>query len=149
MGQPPKLQKEIYTNSWYPLEQSFPAEHQDRFDGFMRDYLTMKSGQIPKIDRVYENFKGLAQSSGLGTADLVGDIYQHSKNWVKLAFDRAEDRALRQAIADLNQLKVDVAYPFLLEVMDDHDQGTIRERSAARSSSRSSVSSRATSSAGR
>lgn len=28
MGQPPKLQKEIYTNSWYPLEQSFPAEDQ-------------------------------------------------------------------------------------------------------------------------
>ncbi len=29
MGLPPKEQAEIYTNSWYPLEQSFPAEHQD------------------------------------------------------------------------------------------------------------------------
>ena len=29
----------------------------------------------------------------------------------KLAFDRADDPALREAIADLNQLKVDVAYP--------------------------------------
>ena len=127
MGQPPKLQKEIYTSSWYPLEQSFPAEDQDRFDSFMRDYLTMKTGQIPKIDRVYEDFKALAESSGLATADLVADIYKHSKNWVKLAFDRADDPALREAITDLNQLKVDVAYPFLLEVMDDRDQGTITD----------------------
>ncbi len=127
MGQPPKLQKEIYTNFWHPLEQSFPAEDQDRFDRFMRDYLTMKTGQIPKIDRVYESFKTLAQSSGLPAADLVADVYQHSKNWVRLAFDRAEDPALRNAIADLSQLKVDVAYPFLLEVMDDHEQATITD----------------------
>jgi predicted transport protein len=127
MGQSPKLQKEIYTNSWYPLEQSFPAEEQNRFDSFMRDYLTMKTGQIPKIDHVYESFKSLAQSSGLGAAELVTDIYKHSKNWVKLAFDRADQPELREALADLNQLKVDVAYPFLLEVMDDHDEGTIGE----------------------
>jgi uncharacterized protein with ParB-like and HNH nuclease domain/predicted transport protein len=127
MGQPPKLQKEIYTNSWYPLEQSFPAEQQDLFDRFMRDYLTMKASQIPKIGRVYESFKALAQSSGLHTAELVADVYRHSKDWVKLAFDRADDPALREAIADLNQLKVDVAYPFLLEVMDDHEQGMISD----------------------
>ena len=127
MGQRPKLQKEIYTKSWYPLEQSFPAEQQARFDSFMRDYLTMKTGQIPKIDRVYESFKALAQWSGLAAADLVADVYQHSKNWVKLAFDRAEQAALREAIADLNQLRVDVAYPFLLEVMEDRNQGTISD----------------------
>ena len=49
----------------------------------MRDYLTMKTGQIPKIDRVYESFKTLAQSSGLDEAELVADVYQHSKNWVQ------------------------------------------------------------------
>lgn len=93
----------------------------------MRDYLTMKTSQIPKIDRVYESFKTLAQSSGFDEAELVADIYKHSKNWVKLAFDRADEPELREAIADLNQLKVYVAYPFLLEVMDDHDQGTISD----------------------
>ena len=92
MGLPPKEQAEIYTNSWYPLEQSFPAEHQDLFDRFMRDYLTMKTGQIPKIDRVYESFKALAQTSELTNAELVADVYHHSKHWVQLAFDRADDR---------------------------------------------------------
>ena len=51
MGLPHKEQEEIYLKSWFPLEQSFPADQQHLFDRFMRDYLTMKSGQIPKIDR--------------------------------------------------------------------------------------------------
>jgi uncharacterized protein with ParB-like and HNH nuclease domain/predicted transport protein len=127
MGLPHKEQAEIYTNSWHPLEQSFPAEDQDLFDRFMRDYLTMKTGQIPKIDRVYESFKTLAQGSEFANADLVADVYKHSKNWVKLAFDRADDSSQRTAIADLNQLKVDVAHPFLLEVLDDHDEGAISD----------------------
>jgi uncharacterized protein with ParB-like and HNH nuclease domain/predicted transport protein len=125
MGLPHKEQAEIYTNSWHPLELSFPAEHQELFDRFMRDYLTVKTGQIPKIDRVYESFKTLAQGSEVSNADLVADLYKHSKNWVKLAFDRAEDSVLREAIADLNQLKIDVVYPFLLEVLEDRDEGTI------------------------
>src|SRR5439155_9477437 len=105
MGLPHKEQAEIYTNSWHPLEQSFPAEHQDLFDRFMRDYLTMKTGQIPKIDRVYESFKALAAGGQLTNAELVADVYKQSKNWAKLAFGRATDKDLRGAIADLNQLK--------------------------------------------
>ena len=127
MGLPPELQREIYLNSWYPLEQLFPAEQQDLFDRFMRDYLTMKSGQIPKIDRVYESFKTLAQTSDQGNAELVADVYRHAKNWVKLAFDRATDKQLHDAIADVNQIKVDVAYPFLLEVLADHEEGAISD----------------------
>lgn len=40
MGQPAQEQHDIYTNSWYPLEQSFPAEHQDLFDRFMPPMFT-------------------------------------------------------------------------------------------------------------
>ena len=64
-----------------------------------RDYLTMKTGQIPKIDRVYESFKALAQASELPSAELVADVYRHSKNWVQLAFDRTDDPELREAVA--------------------------------------------------
>jgi uncharacterized protein with ParB-like and HNH nuclease domain/predicted transport protein len=125
MGLPSKEQAQIYSTSWYPLEQSFPADQQDLFDRFMRDYLTMKTGQIPRIDRVYESFKLLDRAKESSKAELVADAYSHSKNWVKLAFGRAEDMVLHAAIADLNQLKVDVAYPFLLDVLHDHETGTI------------------------
>lgn len=127
MGLPHKEQEEIYLKSWFPLEQSFPSDQQHLFDRFMRDYLTMKTGQIPKIDRVFESFKVQAQDAELSTTELVADVYRQSKHWAKLAFDRAEDPALRTALADLNQLKIDVAFPFLLEVLDDHDQGVISD----------------------
>jgi uncharacterized protein with ParB-like and HNH nuclease domain/predicted transport protein len=127
MGLPAKEQAQIYTTAWYPLEQSFPADQQELFDRFMRDYLTMKTNQIPRIDRVYESFKALDRAQGSPRAELIADAYSHSKNWVKLAFGRADDVDVRSAIADLNQLKVDVAYPFLLDVMHGHDASTIND----------------------
>jgi predicted transport protein len=57
----------------------------------------------------------------------VADVYRHSKNWGKLAFERATEPGIRAAIFDLNQLKVDVTFPFLLEVLDDYDEDTISE----------------------
>jgi uncharacterized protein with ParB-like and HNH nuclease domain/predicted transport protein len=125
MGLPSKEQAQIYTTSWYPLEQSFPADEPELFDRFMRDYLTMKTSQIPRIDRVYETFKALDRAQRSPKAELVGDAYSHSKNWVKLAFSRTDDVDLRAAIVDLNQLKVDVAYPFLIDVMHEYESGTI------------------------
>lgn len=123
MGLPSKEQAQIYTTSWFPLEQSFPADQPELFDRFMRDYLTMKTSQIPRIDRVYETFKTLDGGQGLSRADLVADAYAHSKNWVTLAFNRTDDVALRSALTDLNQLKVDVAYPFLLDALHQHENG--------------------------
>jgi uncharacterized protein with ParB-like and HNH nuclease domain/predicted transport protein len=124
MGLPSKEQTQIYTKSWYPLEQSFQADP-ELFDRFVRDYLTMKTGQIPKIDRVYESFKAFDRAQDGSRAELVADAYAHSKNWVLLAFGHTDDAGLQSAISDLNQLKVDVAYPFLLEVMHDREEGTI------------------------
>ena len=53
MGLEPDIQNELYTNCWFPMEQSFShAEYAQQFDRFMRDYLTMKSpsGSIPRIE---------------------------------------------------------------------------------------------------
>lgn len=130
MGKPSKVQADIYNNSWYPLEQLFPADRQYMFDQFVRDYLTMETTQIARIDAVYEAFKSLARSGKEEVAELVAELYRNSKNWVMLAFDRATDPALSAAIADLNQLRVDVAYPFLLAVLNDRDQGTISDAEA-------------------
>ena len=147
MGLPPKEQAEIYTNVVVSRSSSRSRpSSQDLFDRFMRDYLTMKTGQIPKIDRVYESFKALAQASELSNADLVADVYHHSKHWVQLAFDRADDPALREAIARPQPAQGRRRLP----VPDGRPRGPrARARSPTPSCSRSSGSSRATSSAGR
>ena len=58
MKQDSTLQKQLYEDYWFPMEESFGKAYTKRFDLFIRDYLTLKTRHIPKIDRVYESFKG-------------------------------------------------------------------------------------------
>ena len=133
MGQPPKQQAEIYTKSWFPLEQSFPDEP----PGAVRPLHARLPDDEDRPDpeastRSTRASRRSRRPSELTIAELVADVYHHSKHWVKLAFGRTEDQALREALADLNQLKVDVAFPFLMDVLDDYEQGKITARRADR-----------------
>lgn len=126
MGLEPKDQPEIYNNYWYPMEQSFgQSGYTEQFDRFMRDYLTVKSrsGTIPNIRDVYSSFKSYVQKQKDTTIkDIVADIYRYSKYFVRLALEQETDPEIKQALVDINTLKVDVAYPFLLEVYEDYTQ---------------------------
>lgn len=129
MGLAPKQQTEIYENYWYPMEQSFEkAGSTELFDRFMRDYLTVKyrSGTIPNLRDVYISFKSyLHNYKDTSINDILADIYRYSKYFVRLAFTQEPDLEIKQALADINSLKVDVAYPFLLTVYDDYHQGAL------------------------
>lgn len=129
MGLELEEQTQLYEEFWFPMEQSFGhAEYASLFDRFMRDYLTVKTGQIPNINQVYAAFKTFAQVERLGgrsTRDIVGEVSKYSRHFVRLAFGRGEDKLLNGAISDINTLKVDVAYPFLLEVLEACASGTV------------------------
>lgn len=126
MGLEPKEQEEIYNNYWYPMEQSFgQAGYSELFDRFIRDYLTIKSkfGSIPNIKDVYSSFKSYVQNhKSTSIKEIIADIYRYSKYFVRLALDQEADSEIKQALADINTLKVDVAYPFLLELYEDYTQ---------------------------
>src|SRR6185369_3761749 len=51
MGQEIKTQTELYEKYWFPMEQSYGNDYTSTFDWFMRDYLSVKSGSIPRIDK--------------------------------------------------------------------------------------------------
>ncbi len=130
MGLPAKEQEKLYKNYWYPMEESFEQANQtSQFDRFMRDYLTLKSksGSIPNIGDVYNSFKSyIEKQKGTAITDLMADVYCYSKHYVKLlAFDQEPDPDIKHALTDINILKVDVTYPFLLEVYEDYVQGVI------------------------
>ena len=122
MGLEQEEQNRLYTTYWYPMEQSFRyADKPDIFDRFMRDYLTLKQGEIPNIGKVYLAFKAYHQSNmPTPIADIVKDIYRYAKYFVKMAFLKEEDREIKAVLRDIDILTVYVAYPFLLEVYDDY-----------------------------
>ena len=126
MGLEREKQEEIYKNFWYPIEESFGhSGGSEYFDRFMRDYLTIKTGQIPNIRDVYTSFKEYFASANKSVEELISDIHYFSKFFTKLIFEKEQNSQLNQIIHDINTLKVDVAYPFLLEVYVDFDKGQI------------------------
>jgi len=123
MGLEPKLQTELYKNYWRPMEKAFgQAAYVTHFDPFMRHYLTAKTGEIPNVREVYAAFKAFARNSQIDTKALVADIHAYASYYCAMALGAEAQPALKQAFHDLRELKVDVAYPFLLDAYHDYKQ---------------------------
>lgn len=128
MGLEPLLQTRLYEQFWRPMEQDFGQEaYGTHFDGFMRHYLTVKTGEIPNINEVYDAFKEHARMSRANAADdkshiesLVREIRDYARHFCAMALGSEPDADLKLAFHDLRELKVDVAYPFLLELYHDY-----------------------------
>ena len=128
MGLESELQTRLYEQFWRPMEIEFGQEaYGTHFDAFMRHYLTVKTGEIPNLSDVYEAFKEYAQTTRIGVADdashvesLVRDLRDYARHFCAMALDAESDTDLKLAFRDLRELKVDVTYPFLLELYQDY-----------------------------
>jgi uncharacterized protein with ParB-like and HNH nuclease domain/predicted transport protein len=127
MGQEIKTQTELYEKYWFPMEQSYGNDYTSTFDWFMRDYLSVKSGSIPRIDKVYEEFKAFVQSSKAPKTitEVVQDIVKFSGYYVNMILHKEPEKDLLHGFRNVSKLKVDVSYPFLLPVYDDYSNGAI------------------------
>lgn len=127
MGQPLDRQTELYEKYWFPMEQGYGNDYAAKFDWFMRDYLSVKIGRIPRIDRVYEEFKTYVQTSETtkDVVEIVADIYKFSNYYVNMTLHKEPDAHLRAGFKNLSRLKVDVSYPFLLPVYNDFATGKL------------------------
>ena len=130
MGQEPNFQNRLYETYWYPMEQRFGEEYTKRFDRFMRDYLTLKTRQIPKIDNVYESFKEYVDNKKQPEVleATVAEIDRYSRYYVRIAL--LQGRRSRNSIScfeDINALNVETVFPFLLEVYEDYTQGQLEK----------------------
>jgi predicted transport protein len=94
----------------------------------MRHYLTLKTGEIPNVRAVYEAFKAHARSPevvSMGVDGLVAEIHTLAKHYCAMALGQEKVKTLAVAFQDLRELKVDVAYPFLLELYQDYANGVL------------------------
>ena len=130
MGLDTAQQTRLYEEHWRPMEVAFGQEaYGTHFDGFMRHYLTLRiGGKIPSIRDVYETFKYYSRSPEVaagGVDALVADVHAYAGYYCAMALDKEPNKNLASAFQDLRALKVDVAFPFLLELYDDYKQGRL------------------------
>ena len=125
----PAHQTRLYEDHWRPMEVGFGQEgYGSHFDSFMRHYLTLKTGVIPNVRAVYEAFKSHARTPDIDAAGvdaLVADIHAFAGYYCAMALGKETDKKLAEAFRDLRELKVDVAYPFLLELYEDYANGRL------------------------
>jgi uncharacterized protein with ParB-like and HNH nuclease domain/predicted transport protein len=120
------IQKRLYEDYWRPMELEFGQEAYDsHFDSFMRHYLTMKTGNIPKISEVYEEFKKYFYNSRRDNEEELKELKKYAAYFCAMALDKEEDKELKEAFSDLRELKVDVSYPLLLELYNDYKMGVL------------------------
>ncbi len=121
MGQEAKFQKHLYETYWYPMEQSF-GENISALPWFMRDYLTMEQNDIPKIGEVYDTFKNYFNNhkGKLGIENIVKNLYEYSQYYVSIALHKEKNKNLKSAFDEINRLRMDTSYPFLMAVYGDY-----------------------------
>ena len=129
MGQESNIQNRLYETYWYPMEQSFGTEYAKRFDIFIRDYLTLKTRQIPNKGQVYESFKRYVADKREPEAleTIIKEIVHYAKHYVRIALLEETDPELRACLEDLHALKVEVVFPFLLGIYEDYTQEQIEK----------------------
>lgn len=129
MGLSRKHQSKIYDNYWEPIEKHAKEESSNTswVSDFIRDFLTLVNKKIPNKNKVYQEFKDLYPTT---TVDSLEENLTPIKNLVKHYYkilnpDKEPDKDIRQQLDYINQLEINVAYPFMLKVYEDYSAGQI------------------------
>ncbi|MCQ2655183.1 DUF262 domain-containing protein [Helicobacter pylori] len=127
MGLEPEKQKIFYKKYWRAMEEDF-KQNETLFNQFVRHYLTIKTRDIPNINKVYEAFKRYQQERGIETEALLQDLQKYCGYFCQIAFKKEAKKDLKKALSFLVDLEMDVIYPLLLELYSDYSDGVLSEQ---------------------
>ena len=124
MGLNRNSQNKIYDNYWEIIEKSAKdnTANSSRVSDFIRDYLTLKNNKIPNKNKVYQEFKDKFPTTTIDALEnnLV-PIKKLVKHYNKILNPEIEkDTDIRQQLTNINNLEINVAYPFIMQVYDDY-----------------------------
>lgn len=129
MGMDPEMQNKIYKEYWRPMEAGFGKDARHHFDRFVRDYLTIKTVNIPRENEIYEEFKNYLEKKKM--VEVIADLHYYSKIYASLVFEQDLPDEVLGPVRDINTLQTNVAYPFLMRVCSDLYNGTTDVAGAA------------------
>lgn len=123
----PAEQTRLYEDYWFPMEQRFEGSNERRFDEFVRHFLTVKTGVIPRLDDIYEAFKNYSFSEeerGRSRETLVTDLSRQAEWFANMALGFEPRPELAQRFIEVDLLAT-VVYPFQLQVYADYARGDL------------------------
>ncbi|UOR47248.1 DUF262 and DUF1524 domain-containing protein [Helicobacter pylori] len=117
-------QEGFYNKYWRAMEEDF-KQNKKWFDRFVRHYLTIKTKDIPNINKVYVALKDYQQKERIGIEDLLKDLQKYCGYFCRIVFKKEADKDLNKALGFLVDLEMDVIYPLLLELYSDYSDGVL------------------------
>ena len=72
----------------------------------MRHYLTIRTGTIPKIGKVYEEFKSYFQRKSSKIDSILADMRDFAKHYCAMALGGERELRLAAAFRDLREFRV-------------------------------------------
>lgn len=127
----PQEQNIIFNTIWNPIEENARdlTKQQSLVSDYIRDYLTLKNKKIPNKNKVYLEFKNLYNNISSDT------FYQELENIKSLSIhykkllnpQTVSDNNLRKELEYIARLEINVAFPFLLQVFEDTENGIITQ----------------------
>lgn len=129
MDLPPREQNRTFENIWSPIEENAKdlVKQNSLVSDFIRDYLTLRNKKIPNKNKVYFEFKNLYSNKKEDAYfQELENIKSLSAHYKKLANPfTVKDADIRKELEYINRLEINVAYPFLLQVFEDTDNGLL------------------------
>lgn len=129
MDLPHLEQTKVYEAIWSPIEQNAKdiTKRTSLVSDYIRDYLTLKNKKIPNKNKVYAEFKGLYHNK------KDEDYHQELENIKSLSYhykkfvnpSTVSDKQIRRELEYIHRLEINVAFPFLLQVFEDEENGII------------------------
>lgn len=120
MNNTPKEQDRIYKDYWIPVE----IKLGDDLTKFFRDYLIIRTQEIPRKDAVYASFRRYAngQKDKGAYEDLLMDLLHTSEIYRKMLHADLKDISERASdcMFHINYIGLTISYPFIEPVLDLH-----------------------------
>lgn len=107
------MQELFYDNYWSKIEEMTDGY----LEGFVRDYLTIKTSQIPKFNNVYESFKLFCQddNSLSKVEEILQDMKEYAQIYYKVKTYDLGHNECNYIIERLDMLDMKVLYSYLLQ----------------------------------
>lgn len=120
-------QSYVYKNLWIPIENnckvSIGNEIKNYVSDFIRDYLTLKNGEIPSKPKVFEEFKIFYKEKD---NDQLEDIKKYSEEYSRIIKPNMEkDKEIREELEDLKILDQTVINTFLIGILRDYRESKL------------------------
>ena len=132
----PKEQHRIFEQIWNPIEDNAYdlTRQKSVVSSYIRDYLTLRNNKIPNKSKVYAEFKKLytnkKDDSYQQELENIKSLSVHYKKFINPS--TVKDTGIREQLKYIARLEINVAYPFLLQVFEDEENGVLDKETLLR-----------------